>query len=141
MTPCSGEVRGIGDQVVQRNVDGGSVGEDSAGVVTGIEGQLQVSAQQPGGELDQAVTDGFGQVDSVQCRLLVFGPRRAMVNSWLTRRLVRSTFAIRNARDSRRCSSVPASIRSCACTRNTARGVRISWAASVMKRRSRPSTS
>ncbi|MOA27273.1 hypothetical protein D3C78_1481370 [compost metagenome] len=72
---------------------------------------------------------------------LGFGSRRAMVSNWLTRRLVRSTPAIRNASDSRRSCSVPASCRFCACTRSTASGVRISWAASAIKRRSRPSTS
>ncbi|MCY1428914.1 hypothetical protein D9M71_448130 [compost metagenome] len=65
------------------------------------------------------------------------GSRRARVNSWLTTRARRSTPPIRNCSALSRSAALAALRAFCACRRRTAKGVRISWAASAMKRCSR----
>lgn len=61
-----GEVGGVGDQVVQGDVDGGGIGDGIEGLVADVEGQFQVFAQQPRGELHQTVAHGFAQVDALR---------------------------------------------------------------------------
>ncbi len=100
------EIRRIGHQVGQRDIDRGRVGPHAVVGIIDVERQLQAFAQQPGRQLNQRFTHRFLQVDGLR-----LGLRAAGLQARHGQQLVDQAAGAVNTRDQKRQRLAPLGFR------------------------------